>query len=98
MLSYTAISTYATSSITMQIGDNNPHPGSQEWLWTHATYTPRTSAKAQECGKEALLGAIIPTGGVSLATWLAKGVFSVGSYGLSFGASFAYGYYTCLVK
>lgn len=80
-------------------GDPNPQPGSQEWLWTHASYTTSSSAKAKKCGLKALKGAVI-VGGVDRAVekWVLKAIFNVGTFAASFGLSFAYGYYTCLTE
>lgn len=80
-------------------GDPNPQLGSQEWLWTHTSYTTPSSAKAKKCGLEALKGATI-TGGAQRAVekWLLKLAFNVGSFAASFGIGFAYSYYTCLTK
>lgn len=78
-------------------GNPNPIPGSEAWLQQHGGIKAKSSAKAKACGIKALKDAFIPgTAEAAIGTWLLKQVFSVTSFGLSFGVNAAYNYYQCV--
>ena len=79
-------------------GDPNPQPGSQEWLWTHATMKPNTATKAKKCAINALLlGGFKGSAESAVVTWITKGIFTLGSFAATFGIGFAVDYFSCIL-
>lgn len=78
-------------------GNPNLITGSEPWFQQHGGMKAKSSAKAKACGIKALKDACIPgTAEAAIGTWLLKQVFSVTSFGLSFGVNAAYNYYQCV--
>lgn len=80
-------------------GDPNPQPGSQEWLWTHATMTPGTPTKARSCAIEAItVGGLGNSALSKVSSWIAREVFTVASFASSFGVGAAINYLQCILR
>lgn len=76
-------------------GDPNPEPGTEAWLQLHGNVTTNDSTVARRCALEAVGSSIAPS---SIYSWVAKGAFSVASFGLAFGIDWTYNYWKCIIN
>lgn len=78
-------------------GNPNPQPGTEEWFFQHPDYGPKGDSQiAQKCAIEALFPSLGSSALSEITIWIAKGVFSVGSFGISFGSGFVVSYGVCV--
>lgn len=78
-------------------GNPNPPMYSEAWFQQNPSFGTTDPTVARQCAGEALFGSLGSGATNSIGTWLARGVWTVGSFGSFFGG-FIFGYGTCVVR